>query len=501
MDRVGNHSGPWNSDPEVQIEAAFEVTDQSLADRSFRGSLQAGDIVYCRYSLNNPSNGLAIQHVKRGSSVTRLSEIAIKKRPKILELSPENIVRNVVNLENMTKAEQHLLRLGFGADFSTAAIQSLNSHRRGMALDRAQEALNERLKSFFPSSMPFAFRFMDIAGQGKEVGISLVDGVQGYTPVESRGSGVRRLLTLMGLILQEANPNEDCLVLLDEPETSLHADAQHTLRRALEALGQNPRVQVVYATHSPCMVNPARPDRIRVFSRHMQSDKATTKVQALSYSENFQQVRVSLGLTPSDSLLYGLVTILVEGDTEARCLGPLLQRLAEDKVSGFEDLGSLLESCHFVCGGGDSISYYCKLATDQNGKPVVFLDGDKPNVAAKLAAERPLTPIVQLPAGTEFENLVPESRYIAALGQELQQYDADASQISGEGFQAWSAQANLPARMMFSKRVDRWITELIGTSYNKHSVMERALRSTPTAELLFVDALRQLAATVRAQFD
>lgn len=499
-DRIGHHAGSWNSDSELTIAGEIEVTDESIQDKSFRGDLKSGDLISCRYLLNQPEQGHLITGIQRGSTALGTSGITIKKLPKIVEIRSDISIKNVIDLAKPSPEEDRLLKLGFGPQFVPATIQSLNPHMRGIQLDKARDALNARLKQFFPQGMQFEFRLTDIAGEGKLIGISLVDGVQGFSPVEYRGTGIKRLLALMGLILQEVNPAENTVVLLDEPENSLHADAQHQLRRALEALGKNPRVQVVYATHSPAMINPAHPERIRVFSRQQNSSKATTKVTKPTYGENFQQVRISLGLTPADSLLYGLVTILVEGDTEVRCLAPLLRKLSEAKADGFDGITSLLESCHFVCCRGESISYFCKLSADQNARPIVFLDGDKRSgYVERLGHERPTVPIIQLPAGKEFENIVPQARYIAALAECLQPFGADVAQITSEAFDVWNLQSGLPEQMMFSKRIDRWVEALTGGSYNKHVVMETAIGKTPVDEMR-TDTLRQLAGTIKAQF-
>jgi hypothetical protein len=346
--------------------------------------------------------------------------------------------------------------------------------------------------------MPFQFRFHEVGGDGKAIGITLVDGVQGYVEVGLRGTGVRRLLSLMGLLLQQVNPEEQTVLLLDEPETSLHADAQHQLRRTLEGLGSNPRVQVVYATHSPAMVNPAYPDRVRVFCRQTSGEIGTSKVENLSHGENFQQVRVSLGLTPSDSLLYGLVTVIVEGDTEVRCIGPLLRKLDRDGIDGFQGMSQLLESSHFVCGWGSSIHYYCKLARDQNGRPIAFLDGDKRREGGALRQDG--IPTIELPKGTEFEEIVPKSLYIRALAEEAGALDLDAAELTIDAYNEWLAASSLPASMFFSKRVDAWVQSVLGRGLSKHAVMERAIALTPSAEV-HVTTLRELAAAIRNEFE
>jgi len=70
-----------------------------------------------------------------------------------------------------------------------------------------------------------------------------------------RGAGARKLLGLMVSIAKVDSQSDQVCILYDEPESSLHADAQHILRTLLENLATKENVQVIYATHSPSMIN------------------------------------------------------------------------------------------------------------------------------------------------------------------------------------------------------------------------------------------------------
>jgi len=497
-DRFGKHQGTWDTDPDVAIFATIEITEDTIKDRHIGGVQKAGDIIQLRYQGNTHSHGYKIQKIRRNNVAVSANSLSIGSLSTIAQLKPGSEVRSSINLTSMNPAEDQLLKLAFGSQFTPSALIGLSQAARSQRLDRAGASLNGRLKMFFPRALPFEFKLYEIGSDGKSIGVSLVDHVQGYVEVGLRGTGIRRLLSLMTLLLQDVNPEECTIVLLDEPETSLHADAQHQLRRTLEQLASNPKIQVVYATHSPCMVNPAHPERVRIFSRRLVGEVGTSKVMSLPHGESFQEVRVSLGLTPSDSLLYGLVTIVVEGDTEVRCLGALLRKLEQAEIEGFRGLSGLLESSHFVCGWGSSISYYCKLARDQNGRPIAFLDGDKRREAESLRGDG--VPTIELPKETEFEQLVPQDRYIAAVAEEAAALDFLGEQLTPEAFDAWQRSAGLPERMMFSKRVERWFEQTVGGSLNKHSVMDRAIKLTPAASIE-TGTLRKLADAIRHEFE
>ena len=481
IDRFGDHVGSWNADLEVSISVELLVTAESIEQNAIRGSIKEGDVVTCVCPLNDPAQTRVTRVIRGGTSIS-IDNVVIKKFPRVVQFQPGAEIRSTIELARTSSAEQQFLALAFGERFTSEAITSLSAHRRIIQIGNAEEVLNEKLVDFFPRAVPLKFKLADMDG-GKALGVSLIDGAGGYAPLDLRGSGVRRMLTLMGLLLANVRPNEYSLVLLDEPDTSLHADAQHQLRRVLEALASSKFTQVIYVTHSPSMINPAHPERVRVFFRERVSNVARSKVSLLSYGENFQLARISLGLNPSDSLLYGLVTILVEGDTESRCMAALLRYLCDNRVPGFERIASLLESCHFVCGHGDSISYYCKLAVEQNARPVVFLDGDKGRLAAKIRDEYPSVPVVELPQGTEFEQIVPANRFIEAVSEDMRKHGIDSSMLTLESFEAWQAEGKPPARMMFSKKIERWIFSAVGCTFNKHAVMDAAIRVTPIDEI------------------
>ena len=495
-DRFGRHPGTWDTDPDLSLNAELEITEASIREKLVGGSPRAGDIVSVRYQGNIKGRDYNVYEVRRPKSQISPDNVRVAKLPQVAIFDPASSIRDIIDLADPTPSELQFLRLAFGAQFEPKALLENTPLARAQHLDRAIHGLNNKLDKFFPKALHYQFKIFEIGGSAKTLGVSLVDAVQGYAELGLRGAGVRRLVSLMVFLLSEVNPEKHSIVLLDEPENSLHADAQHQVRRTLEQISENPKVQVIYATHSPAMVNPAHPERVRVFSRKWNGDVGTSQVERLSHSENFQAARISLGITPCDSLLYGLVTIIVEGETEARCLAPLLRRLDREGVSGFENLSSLLDSCHFVCGWGDSIFYYCKLARDQNGRPIAFLDGDKKREAAKLVEAG--VPTIELPKQTEFEEIVPLDRYIAALAEECIALDISSESITAEGFRAWSTSNASPAQSMFSKRVDSWLQQTIGRQLKKHSVMERAIRLTRANEFN-VESLAKLAEAIRNQ--
>jgi len=72
-------------------------------------------------------------------------------------------------------------------------------------------------------------------------------------PVEVLSSGEQHLLALFTMLLFEAAPGS--LVLIDEPEISLHAAWQHEFLNDLDKVAELINLRFVLATHSQGIIN------------------------------------------------------------------------------------------------------------------------------------------------------------------------------------------------------------------------------------------------------
>ena len=322
--------------------------------------------------------------------------------------------------------------------------------------------------------------FHEIEGKADFLAVNLQDQHTGLSLLGSRGAGVRRLLNVMGALLRLDPAGGHTIVLYDEPETSLHADAQHMLRRLLEGIASNPTIQVVYTTHSPAMINNLRPNTIRVLERKRVENKAISVFENEPYRGNFALVRSSLGMSPADSLMYSPITIVAEGPTEVRCLPHLLKKLADAGKIDPAALDLLLSQTHILDGEGSSFEYMCRLAKSQNARPIVLIDGDKSRDVSKVKEKHPEVPIIILNTSEEFENLVPRAKYIEAASILLED---QSGTITEANFEAWIQKSQLPSKMMFSKQIDRWLEDEHGRSLSKPGLMAKAIELTDAADI------------------
>lgn len=477
-DRIREFRGKWTTDKEICCKAVFETTG---SDHSLRG-LPRGTKPHSLVTVERvlTENGGQVREILSGSVRSNL-EIPLRNAPAVVKLPPASEVRQELNLHELTEAESQLLRLGFGSGFTVAQHTSIDPRTRSFRITNAERHLNDKLAQIFPSTMSLRFRLIEIGSNPEHLGIGLIDQHGGFTMLGSRGAGVRKLLNVMGTLLR-VNPAEGhTIVVYDEPETSLHSDAQHMLRRLLEGLAVHSGVQVIYTTHSSAMINTCRPHALRVLKRERRDEKAVSVFVKNPSRENYTLIRSSMGITPADSLLYAPVTVIVEGSTEVHCIPVVLEKLVNAGVIPRDQLENVLSMTHFLDGEGCSFEYMCRLAKSQNAKPIVFLDGDKATEIQKIHAKHPEIPVIDLPSKTEFEQIVPCRIYLQAVARLLEDTTGN---VCEEAFQSWEERAQPRQSVLFSKRVEQWLRDEFDIGIRKPSAMREALINAEVTDVV-----------------
>ena len=170
------------------------------------------------------------------------------------------------SLEPGERTARSLLRLaGVGAeDFAESAYE-----RRKLALEVAAERIGEEVLRWWSQGrdlqveLDVDFRARGAGGEpGPFLDIRIRD--QRHRVTMNFGERSEGFVWFFSFVaaLSEVGETDPLIVLLDEPGLGLHAAAQADLLRYIaERLA--PRHQVVYTTHSPFMVDPAAPRRLR----------------------------------------------------------------------------------------------------------------------------------------------------------------------------------------------------------------------------------------------
>ncbi|MFJ3166277.1 AAA family ATPase [Serratia nematodiphila] len=164
---------------------------------------------------------------------------------------------------------------------------------------------------------------------------------------------------VVSLVLQLFNAKPHSLILLDEPEVSLHPGAQKRMMELLYGLVEKNKFQVVLSTHSPVLVSFLPKEAVKLFL--FESDSEGVKIaQNISADEAF----IELGHDVSKKTIIVEDRIAKEIIIKAISNNPML-------VASF--------NVDFIPGGSETIlSKHLPSHAAVNRKDVIFLlDGDK----------------------------------------------------------------------------------------------------------------------------
>ena len=469
----------WEVDNEVMCICTFQIG--SVGNRNYfaSGALSPGDVIEVEIHLITGQRQL--KRVFRGNTEMSIDNRNVHKMPRILSLDDTSEIRSEFHSDDLRELEDDFLSLCFGEN-SIEKIPKWSESVFHQQLSDANTRINNHLAQIMPFSLGLELSLGVTRNEPIVFTVVFRDKHGGRTPIDYRGSGVQKITNLLVRLLEFDPDKEHLCILVDEPENSLHADSQHLFRSLLGSLANKEKIQVVYATHSPSMINPMKPDEIRLLERTIVDGKATTVINNKPYQNNFYNIRRSLGLTPADSLLYAPVSVIVEGPTEVICLPSVLEKLAEDNGNNDANYDAILPLIHFVDGSGSSFAKWCEMARSQGSKPIVFVDGDKIQEALKVQDKHPEVQVVHLDENEEFEDLIPRSKYFEAVSTA---YDND--ELSKDDYETWEAQAKISIgnfeHLMFTKRVNRWLEDRTSLSLDKPRVMKQALDLCETEEI------------------
>jgi predicted ATPase len=215
--------------------------------------------------------------------------------------------------------------------------------------------------------------------QGYTVRLQLGGGGATYSEAHA-GSGEYAVVRLVDCIKRAP---ERSLILLDEPEVSLHPGAQAKLMDFIEAETLRHCHQVVISTHSPALVASLPPQAIKVFGYDTARHRVVLVADACSPTEAFAH----LGHTTIGSHL----RLIVEDELAAEIARAALRRYAPKKLD-------TLEVVAFPGGAGSLVKNVLPaLAIGKFEKAAILLDGDQTPETRNMATD--------IPAAAESRNL------------------------------------------------------------------------------------------------
>lgn len=209
------------------------------------------------------------------------------------------------------------------ADCDIEDLLAADFNLKRQRLRAAYRAFNQRLRHL----MPDAPRLELTLHKDGRLDIDFNEADILFEPSE-RGYGLRQLLGIVVQVLHldKAQSNDPLeLILMDEPETGLHPGAQAVLRDFLQQTAQTKGHQVVYATHSPFMIDPNRIRQVRLVGK----EGTTCVVENRPWRRLHEEpIRSALQMPLGYSLFLGQRNVIVEGMCDQVLLVALSQACA-----------------------------------------------------------------------------------------------------------------------------------------------------------------------------
>lgn len=294
--------------------------------------------------------------------------------------------RTLKVLFNFVKLKpQEILELGEDFPQGTSPSQEQieivaeKKKERDVLLQSASTQLTSRFREWWKQG-DYRFRFQ---ADGNHFRIWVSDDKRPEDiELEARSTGLQWFLSFYLVFLVESqSSHEGSILLLDEPGNSLHPIAQRDLSAFFDNLSKTN--QILYTTHSPFMVDPNHLDRVKAVnidsagstavSANLRAGEGQTK-----QTQSIYPVHAALGLSVSDTLLQGCLSVIVEGPSDQHYLSAIKNVLISK--------GLILPNREIVfipAGGVKGIAAVVSIITGKDqALPFVLLDGDGPGLSS-----------------------------------------------------------------------------------------------------------------------
>jgi predicted ATPase len=200
----------------------------------------------------------------------------------------------------------------------------------------------------------------------------------------------------------EPDPQRPEILLMDEPDAYLSAEAQQDLLKifaefAHPADGIRP-IQVVYVTHSPFLLDKNHADRIRVLQKGKGADG--TRVIRNASQNHYEPLRSAIGAYVGETAFIGACNLLVEGVADQVLLAGMSRLI---QAGGPVAQGEVLDLNQIVivpCGSAGHIPYMLYLIRGRDAEippVIVLLDSDKSGTdALKVLSKNDMRKLIKL---------------------------------------------------------------------------------------------------------
>lgn len=196
-----------------------------------------------------------------------------------------------------------------------------------------------------------------------------------------RSSGLRYFLSyyIQAKAIQLSTRDQNCIILMDEPDSFLSIAGQRNLLAVFESLvnadSSAENAQVLYTTHSPFLINRNFPRRIRLV-RKGDAEEGTQFVGA-SHIRRYEPIRSALGIDCAQTLFMGATNVIVEGTTDQYLICELVRHFATpENIGQLIDLNAVVLTSADGAGGPEQLLGASQWGDEPRPATLVLFDDD-----------------------------------------------------------------------------------------------------------------------------
>jgi len=209
-----------------------------------------------------------------------------------------------------------------------------NTRRARQLLDSGAKRLTRKVRKIWSQGSKHTMRLDESGGK---LHVSIIDPNTFDTP-SSRSLGFRSFFSFYLTLLAQTDQlaPEGMLLLFDEPGIHLHPQGQKDLLREMERLAKNN--QIVYATHSPFMIDRNHPASTLLVRKGFTKKDLGTRIVYKPYGKNWHSLHAALGITPADAFFPPDRVLVVEGSSDKVFIAAHMQRSQPDTLADLNNL-------------------------------------------------------------------------------------------------------------------------------------------------------------------
>ena len=206
-----------------------------------------------------------------------------------------------------------------------------------------------------------------VIADGQYLKVAVIDQLGAEIELDQRSEGFQWMVSFFIVFESQAdNDYKNCILLLDEPATSLHALKQKEFIKTISKLAE--KNQTIYTTHSPFMISQDELDLVRIVELTDRSigTKVNNKIISNDPAALFP-LQEALGYNLAQSMFTAKKNVLLEGLTDLWYL---------EGINSLFDKNLDPNIALLPVGSSSKISYYASMLSNNNLKTVALLDSD-----------------------------------------------------------------------------------------------------------------------------